>query len=367
MKLSRRILLVGICICLLAAAAGCSKPKVTVKDSDKGNANKENENEKTENEESENKVKHDNRYLSFTVTGYEDYKIYNYTYDLETGQVENRGEIDQTAQYSLCVYDEKKNTLYYSNRIQEGELKGCDQLFSKNLDSGEVTQLTTDIFAINAIVPMDNGVFMLACGRKEHNVKPYYYDYKSGELIYPNTDPDLIFWKMGYSAADGTVFVTAYSEKEDMEVFDKYEDYGAPTTYIYKIQPEKSIEPVLIKEETSKNIFAITAESEDICYYTTSNLSFNAWQDTPRNVLKYTVGNNEAEEAFVISTNYNVHGGIRFVDSDHIIFYGEEKKPSGTVIDSGVYLYNIKTEEAKKIFCDDYGFINNYIMLSGKD
>ena len=69
MKLSRRILLVGICICLLAAAAGCSKPKVTVNDSYKGNANKENENEKTENEESENKVNHDNRYLSFTVTG----------------------------------------------------------------------------------------------------------------------------------------------------------------------------------------------------------------------------------------------------------------------------------------------------------
>ncbi|WP_052947812.1 hypothetical protein [Aneurinibacillus tyrosinisolvens] len=97
-------------------------------------------------------------YLSITLTSQKDGKFTTqfFTYNLTSKVITEVGQVPMTAQYPLGVVDRNNNVLYYSER----DSTGSDQLVEYDLNLKKKEQLTTNLSAINHMIPVDNKIFM---------------------------------------------------------------------------------------------------------------------------------------------------------------------------------------------------------------
>lgn len=101
-----------------------------------------------------------NHYISFTLTHTtnEDQvlEMNTYQYDLKLKKEKLISQLPFNTQYPLTYYDDIRNVVYYTYRIN-----GNDELFEYNLKSKKSTQLTTDVFCINSIYKINKDNLLL--------------------------------------------------------------------------------------------------------------------------------------------------------------------------------------------------------------
>ena len=99
-------------------------------------------------------------YLSITVSAYNDGATEEsgvvttvYSLDLESNKVEKVWAFENTSQYPLATYSRHDNSVYYTQKVENGKTGKGDQLFAKNLSTGEILQMSEELFGVNYIVP----------------------------------------------------------------------------------------------------------------------------------------------------------------------------------------------------------------------
>lgn len=157
-----------------------------------------------------NEEVHEDEYISFTVTKEEndELNMYIYTYNFNDDKVTLRTTLKYTAQYPLGVYSYSDNSVYYSSRGDDG----CDELYRRNLVTGEDGKLTSTFFAINYIIPINDCVYVAAVERKTRAVG--LFEYKNGDLNRVVKDKDAFVWKLNVNPDSKQMVFNTYSKSE---------------------------------------------------------------------------------------------------------------------------------------------------------
>ncbi|BFH67477.1 hypothetical protein J27TS7_50550 [Paenibacillus dendritiformis] len=158
-------------------------------------------------------------YLSITLTTSKEDQVVSQIYQYEIGKqkVKLAGEVPYTSQYPLGVYDAGNEIIYYSSRTSDGK---SDQLFSMDLKTGKIEQLTTELYAINHVVVVDGMVIMDASFKDsyDNHIKPIVSYHPQTKELKPWWDlnkDDTTVWDLKYNEAAGTIYAAIYSWKED--------------------------------------------------------------------------------------------------------------------------------------------------------
>ncbi|WP_374019622.1 hypothetical protein ABU162_08120 [Paenibacillus thiaminolyticus] len=146
-----------------------------------------------------------------------------YQYKIGKQKVGLAGEVPYTSQYPLGAYDAHNEIIYYSSRTSDGK---SDQLFSMNLKTGKIDQLTTELYAINHIVVVDGMVIMDASFKDSYDnhimpIVSYHPQTKELKPWWDLNKDDTTVWDLKYNEAARTIYAATYSWKERFKKVEK--------------------------------------------------------------------------------------------------------------------------------------------------
>ncbi len=301
-------------------------------------------------------------YLSITVTAEiseTEMQMTNYCYDVQSNKLKEVAKVQYYSQYPLSVYDKQNDVLYYSYRVHEDNDKYGDQLFCLDLKTNESKQLTSDIFAINDIIPVNDVVYLLAAIKGSPILKPIIYDKATGKLCVLNENDNLEFDKIAYDFQNDTLFVSAYNYDdlyksiEEVSVLGKY---LPPDYYIY-YYPKGTDKPQQLIKTERQLIHRMAIYPDGNLYYT---LADGLPEDFPNyDSYKYDLRKKDIEPEFSIDSKMLVTEMLYYYN-DEMFFLGKDYDGQQK---RGVYSYHLKTGEFKLLFYTDKGYINNFSML----
>lgn len=160
-------------------------------------------------------------YISFTFSYHNEEvdkpytEVYSYALNGNKNEPTLITTFEHTSKYPLTFYNKNNNRVYYS--ASDGQ--GSDQLFVKNPETEEVTQLTTNLYAINYILPIkDNDLFLVAVDQQSTTVamQPFIYSVEEKSLKKLEWDPDLDIRVVDYLNGKGLVFgARSYQETKN--------------------------------------------------------------------------------------------------------------------------------------------------------
>ncbi|WP_157668690.1 hypothetical protein [Lachnoclostridium phytofermentans] len=309
-----------------------------------------------------------NYYLSITIPREDEnssvesgISISSYTYDLSTGEMEETDTtIDYTSQYALGVYSKEHNSIYYSERVYNEAGNYGDELFSYNLDSKETKQLTTSLFAINDIIPTTDKIYLIAKKRRTRELHIMYYSLTENKLIEPNLDSDFNFALISYDAVSDSLFGVAFLKSEDEKAMDiantNQTTFIPPDYYIYDFSKD-FLNPSLIVKTDKKLIRRFCYSNEYGLFFTEADRSIN---DDNVEYASYTWDIKDQK----LKPEKNIDE-LMYI-GDTLCAYQDALYFRGVGSDDtwGIYQYNRKTEEVKRIFSPEEGFMNGFVMLS---
>lgn len=214
---------------------------------------------KTDHEDNLDKKK----YISFTVTKKEqdELNMYVYIYDIDSDTVIQKEKLMYNSQYPLAVYSYYDDSVYYSNRDDEG----CDQLYRKSLKSGKNECITNSLFAINYIIPVNEKLFVAAVEKGTRAVG--LFEYKDGELTRILNDKDAFVWKICVNPDTNIIVFNTYSQNEldkNMESNEATTGIGENTVWKFNT---KNMELISVAETSPGYMLTIGVDSSNIIYY----------------------------------------------------------------------------------------------------
>ncbi|MGV2881316.1 hypothetical protein [Paenibacillus taichungensis] len=304
-------------------------------------------------------------YLSITNTEYvngtdtEDGMIMRvYTYDIQTKALTKLADLPYSSQYPLTVASLANDTIYYSG---VGKDKG-DELFSYDIQAQKTQQLSSDLFAINSIIPdtVDHTLVMAAVKKGERPVKVIFFDQKTQEMnILNDDDLDTTTWDISFNPETSKTYAIQYSEEEQyshMEQSNKAQTPMVPPNHtIIEIDPiSKQTRKVIELEE--EQILTLSTRGDQILIATAKHIN--------KNPIKYSMVNIKTGERNEIDLPIKARSGL-FLSKDGQGFYflGENTKANVNQ-ERGIYFYDLKTQQVEAIFLQKEGFINNFMLLS---
>lgn len=304
-------------------------------------------------------------YLSITNTEYvngtdtDDGMIMRvYTYDLQTKALTKLADLPYSSQYPLTVASLANDTIYYSGA---GKDKG-DELFSYGIQAQKTQQLSSDLFAINSIIPdtVDHTLVMAAVKKGERPVKVIFFDQKTQEMnILNDDDLDTTTWDISFNPETSKTYAIQYSEEEQynhMEESNKTQTPMVPPNHtIIEIDPiSKQTRKVIELEE--EQILTLSTRGDQILIATAKHIN--------KNPIKYSMVNIKTGERNEIDLPIKARSGL-FLSKDGQGFYflGENTKANVNQ-ERGIYFYDLKTQQVEAIFLQKEGFINNFMLLS---
>ena len=300
-------------------------------------------------------------YLSITVTteiSETEMQISNYYYNIQSDKLEEAARVQYYSQYPLSVYDKQNNVLYYSYRVVEENNQYGDQLFCLDLETNESKQLTSDIFAINNIIPANDVVYLLAAMKGSGALKPAIYDKKTGDLRVLNKDDNLNFDRIAYDFQNDTLFVSACNYDDLYKVLEEsmLGKYLPPDYYIYYYS-KGTDEPQQVIKTNRQLVHRMAIYPDGNLYYT---LADGLPEDYPNyNSYKYDLQKKDIKPEFSIDSRMFV-SEILYYYNDEIFFLGKDYDGQQK---RGIYSYHLKTGEFKLLYYTDKGYINNFSML----
>ncbi|MCM3133440.1 hypothetical protein M3629_11590 [Paenibacillus polysaccharolyticus] len=302
-------------------------------------------------------------YLSITNTEYvngtdsaDGMKMNVYTYDLESKALNKMTDLPYNSQYPLTVVSLAEDTTYYSG---EGKNKG-DELFAYDMRTQQVQQLSSNLFAINAIIPdvTENTLMMAAVQKGERPVKVMFLDKATQKIsILNEQDSDTTTWDIAYDPETEKAYAIQYSEEEQYEQMEKsnqtQKPMVPPSHTVLEIDPVTNHTRAIIKLK-DEQILTLSARGDQLLIA------------TAKHVNKMPIGYSLVD--LKTGQRKELHLPIKasselFLDKNGNGFYFLGEKGNGDT-GRGIYYYDMKTDEIETVFLQKEGFINNFTLVS---
>ncbi|PYE49683.1 hypothetical protein DFQ00_105187 [Paenibacillus barcinonensis] len=302
-------------------------------------------------------------YLSITNTEYvngtdsnDGMKMNVYTYELQSKTLNKMTDLPYNSQYPLTVVSLAEDTTYYSG---EGKNKG-DELFAYDMKTRQAKQLSSNLFAINAIIPdaTENTLMMAAVQKGERPVKVMFLDKATQKIsILNEQDSDTTTWDISYDPETEEAYAIQYSEEEQYEQMEKSNQTQKPM-----VPPSHTI--IEINPVTKQTRPIITLKDEQIL--TLSTRGNQMLIATAKHINKLPIGyslvdlktGQRKELQLPIKASSEL-----FLDKEGNGFYFLGEKGNGNT-ERGIYHYDMRTSEIETIFLQKEGFINNFTLIS---
>lgn len=180
-----------------------------------------------------------------------------YYYNPGSRELKRIAVVPYNAQYPLTVYDKRRDMVFYSAKAASGV---GDQLYAYDYKKDEQTQLTDNIFAINHIIPLDNGILLgqVPFGTPHIAINPYLYDDEKKELISWTWEQDYHFNSMFYNISSGLIIGSAYSASENYRRIANQdeEDYVECDNHVFIIDDKGGKELFMIENNDILNLIS---------------------------------------------------------------------------------------------------------------
>lgn len=171
-----------------------------------------------------------------------------YTYDLVTKQLREECVVPFDSDYATGVVSRSKNTLYYSQRREPGDLSTPDCLWGYDIQSGKSTMLEAENFSYNDITLLNPETLLVMTVTKRHTITPARFDLSSKSFTYTadaNNEPFEL-----YSSGPAPLNYN-YKTRKFVYMYSNQEDMYLPDYLGFKTAIDKHI--ALISDDLKKN------------------------------------------------------------------------------------------------------------------
>src|SRR5690606_6194782 len=223
-------------------------------------------------------------------------------YDSGVQEIKKIFEIEYTSQYPLGHYDKANNLIYYTKSTPmdtTADLFG-DQIFVTDLNTNEEKQLTTDLFAVNYIIPVEEHIFFVARPQDSNVLRLGSINRNTGEISYwgnKDTINDVIIETISVNQYNRKIYVSTYSDAE--RNYNLMHQDGPAGKNNFKM-PLHTVYEIDYAFEHSKPLYS---ENEWIRMILTSDQAVTALSDTqyneaavPSTVIQYNVVDDTLEK-----------------------------------------------------------------------
>lgn len=293
-----------------------------------------------------------------------------YFYNLENEECDKAASVDYTSQYPLAVFDEERNFIYYSAYVQE---KKGDQLFCLDCETGELRQLTDQLFAINYIIPSKEAILLVAVEQAERILRAYLYQKETSQLLEVKLDVDFGVEMGSYDPYRNTFLISGRMETEEMEAVEQYNielerSMGELQSAIYK-PPNYTIYEIELNGEY-KELYQTSHESitggilcdENGLYFFVSGSGPVAVEPLPiRAVLLEEKEKKTQPLTWIDDIPVRISQAVKYKDNLYILGGGKEE-----TYPWAVYCYNVSDKTCNLIFKaqnQDVSYINNLTLV----
>ncbi|WP_366294100.1 hypothetical protein [Paenibacillus sp. AN1007] len=302
-------------------------------------------------------------YLSITNTEYvnetdqSDGMTMNvYTYDLQTKALTKMTDLPYNSQYPLTVVSLADNTTYYSGT---GQNKG-DELFAYDMKTHQVKQLSSNLFAVNAIIPnvAEHTLMLAAVKQGERPVKVMFLDQDTQELtVLHEQDSDTTTWDIAYDPKAGKAYAIQYSEEEQYQQMEKSNQTQKPMVpprhTIIEIDPETK-QTRKIFELQDEQILTLSARGDQLLIATAKYIN--------KRPIRYSLVDVKTGKRQELKLPIKASSEL-FLNNEGDGFYFLGEKGNGSS-ERGIYFYHMQSKKIETIFLQNKGFINNFMLLS---
>ena len=287
-----------------------------------------------------------NDYITFTLTIDVNNELLSeiYQFNLSDEKVIKIAEIPYTSQYPLTVYNKKNDIVYYTAKDNSGNF---DQIFSYNVKTKKITQLTDSFYAINYIIPFDSQIFIAGASKNKDNivVTPYIYDLENNELKDIGWDNDFNISLVNFNPGSNEFIVSGYSLSKNLENITNQQNnipYIEPTNYIFSIdEGEHSL-----VYETQEFIKSVAINNKNYFF-----------ADNKQNLFKLNLNRNIQK---ILLNDIKFETIIYITEDNNTIYYLYDKEihKFNIIKNIDTVIYKDKREKCK---------INNAMILSFRD
>lgn len=305
-------------------------------------------------------------YLSITVSEYNngataenDMIITVYSLDLVSNKVENVWSFARTAQYPLATYSRYDNSVYYTQRVENDETGKGDQLFSKNLSTGEILQMSEELFGVNYIIPLDaDRIVYVAAEKQSRILSVFLYDKKTKQTTMAELPDDMSIQRISYNTLTGRLIGSGRYETEERAAADASNQgmgqrFVPPDHYIYDFTDFDNIQ--LLYKTENRQLQRVASDTDGHIIFTQSD-TYRAW-DPVFSTYRYDVEENTLETLENLDASLYI-GEFLFCTEDNWYFIGVDASDR-----RGIYAYDLSTKETRLFFTSEDGWINNFLLM----
>ncbi|MBO8164785.1 MAG: hypothetical protein H0Z34_13870 [Brevibacillus sp.] len=303
-------------------------------------------------------------YLSLTVTNKQAENLF-LSYHLETGEIREVAKTRDSAQYPLGALDLANQHLYYAER----DATGSDQLVKLDLATKEKEVLTTDLFAINTIIPVDDRVILAAVTKEKTAVQLASYDLKAQQLTFwvEPEDDDTSVAALSYNPFTQKLYAVLFSDRQRRTLVDKAAEEQAddvlPAVHrIVEYDLEGKERREWYKAEEKIVLVAVSSDT-DFALIRSAPMVFKR-----RELFWYDLHTGEKQKLDI--------PGLRAIENVQIApdkqgFYftgiaeSDSEKNAATLggPPNGLYYYDFKTKQITQLYARPDQYINNFLLL----
>ncbi|OMG45833.1 hypothetical protein BK140_30230 [Paenibacillus macerans] len=245
--------------------------------------------------------------------------------------------------------------MYYSGEGEQDE----DELFVYDLTTKSSKQISTNLFAINRIIPFtaDNKLIMVAVKRGEINLKVGFFDKKAGDIRFvDDQDLDTHTQDIAYSLETNKIYAAQYSDTQQSIQMRKANkantDMIPPNHWIVEID-NTTLTTRKIIELKEEKILSLTVSGDQILMATTKVINSGK--------VEHSMVNIHSGERTRIDLPTVVGKAYMSKDRKGIYYLGEDANAKAD--QRGVYYLDLNTKKSEPIFLQEDGFINNFSYI----
>lgn len=301
-----------------------------------------------------------NDYISIACTTYDQPNTENmtttiYQYIPKTGKATEIFSFPYTSQYPLGVFDSHSNTVYYTKR----DTLNHDQIFSVNLKTKDSVQLTTNLRAVNQIVPTKDKVFFVAS--IDRVLRLGVIDKNSGIISYWG-DEDTNIETITINPNTEKIYISSFSYKKDREeienqfISDEY-SYSVPLFSISETDYSFMNTNLIMSGHAWIRLLMVNPSNDNlIAIY---DKEYNSEEDS--RAVSINTASYEIEEFALPPERMQVDGGSFSADGNGVYVL------SAINDERGVYYFDFINKEYTPIFISENGFVNNFQSFLNMD
>ncbi|KAF5065617.1 hypothetical protein DSECCO2_272070 [anaerobic digester metagenome] len=305
-------------------------------------------------------------YISITATSQE-YENFFYEYDIAGKSISKILSIKDTSQYPMGVVDNKNKKVYYSYRFDHS-----DQLVMYDIETKETVRLTEDFYAINAIIPVENDIYVLAktLDKPRIHLIKYVLKSKSYETI---TEDYIQVESMSYCANSDLIYFSCYNWDEQMILKREYEkdnnSQPVPKNAPYTIYRYDCKSGMLDKVLTTVKLISLiaVADDESIAIIKSADSLFG-----DKSITLLDLFTKKAIQEIKINNIYRIEYIAFSSDKKGIFFTGiqdadEDYNPNQFGVESPrncLFYMDFETLDIKNIAGLEGQYINNFVVFN---